>query len=88
MNIVLTQKDADSILSYFRDNLQTLNDYEETFPATFEDFQKQFCQCDNSPDESRDAYDEQIKMMREERSLLIHFIELLTCGSEGSNGTS
>lgn len=82
MNIVLTQKDADSILSYFREELQTLNDYEKTFPTTFEDFQKQFCQCDNSPDERKGIYDEQIKMMREERTSLIHFIELLTCGSE------
>lgn len=91
MNIVLNTKDADSIIHWLREELEGINEYEEEIKTHF----KSLCglynasedvrnseECTADLEETRIKFEERIEELKDDKNNLLHFIELLTCGSE------
>ena len=97
MNIVLTQKDADSIINHLRKELEDMNDYQKDAATHFNEllnqyndseFLQQTEECKVMFEETRELFDKRMNEICNERSKLFRFIELLTCGSEVENAAS
>ncbi len=97
MNIVLTQKDADSILGYLREELKNLQEFETDVTKHFAELESQYNEsnflqqqdeCKEMFEGTKGLFDKRMKEISDERSKLYRFIELLTCGSEELNGTA
>ena len=93
MNIVLTQKDADSILCYLREQVEDINSFQKEVTKQFAEFKniynestvlQQKEECKEMIEETRELFDNRMQEISDERSKLYRFIEILTCGSEVS----
>ena len=91
MNIVLTQKDADLIIRYFRNKLEILADCVADAQKKYnlllklygsDERLKGIPKVDKMISEANKAYEELKEAFSKDRLELIHFIELLTVGSE------
>ena len=84
MNIVLTQKDADFILSYLRSHL---TDIDDGLQAIKEEMSER--QTDSKNDEETELIlefaDSMLEQFSDAKQKVIKAIELLTIGSEGEN---
>ena len=97
MNIVLTQKDADSILCYLREELKNLQEFETNATKNFAELEKQYNEskllqhtdeCKEMFEGTKELFGKRMEEISDERSKLYRFIEVLTCGSEGLNGAA
>lgn len=90
MNIVLTTKDADAIIGYLREELATITEFQteraKEFKKLTEDFQNPEIHndalCKEEYEDTVEFYNERMAELNKESNEILHFIELLTCGSE------
>ena len=93
MNIVLTTKDADSIIRWLREVLEDVSDLEDDISNNFkilcEKYEssknlKKSKKCAIELEETKLAVEDRMDELKKDRLQILHFIELLTCGSEVS----
>lgn len=94
MDIVLKQNDADFILKHLRDELESLCEREKELNNKTNEFKKNISGIKEGPLEALltktllSLSDDIIKETQERKALLLKCIELLTVGSEVSNGVA
>lgn len=91
MNIVLTSEDADSIISFLREHISNILEYQEDVTEEYKRLSDEYNKsdvisnsafCKETFKETSDLFNERMKELDDKRKMLVHFIELLTCGSE------
>jgi prefoldin subunit 5 len=91
MNIVLTTKDADAIIGYLREELAAITEFQteraKEFKKLTEDFKEDPSihnneHCIATYNEAAEFYNERMTELNKESNEILHYIELLTCGSE------
>lgn len=91
MNIILTEKDADSILSFLREELTDLTEFQNERALEFKKLTEDFKEdpsihnnehCIATYNETAEFYNKRMAELDKRGKDILHYIELLTCGSE------